>query len=93
MPLLPPTRRTPDVQAAREALHRALKLLDTPNDPLALEDARRAAQAAADAVPYRWEARHCTEYRRNADEETCRKPTCTRCAAYKAGDPMPPTGW
>jgi hypothetical protein len=83
-------RRTPDTTAAREALHRALRLLDDQDNPLALAEARDAAQAAADAVPYPWQARHCAEYRRNAKEGTCRSRTCTRCAAFRAGDPMPP---
>ncbi|WP_262985467.1 hypothetical protein [Streptomyces antnestii] len=30
---LPPPRRAPNVQAAREALHRALRLLDDPTPP------------------------------------------------------------
>ncbi|MEU0414528.1 hypothetical protein ABZ307_43115 [Streptomyces griseorubiginosus] len=61
------TRRAPDTTAAREALHRALRLLDDTGNPDALAEARAAAQAAADAVPYPWRARHCTEYRRNAN--------------------------
>ncbi|MBX9399474.1 hypothetical protein K4749_39565 [Streptomyces sp. TRM72054] len=83
-------RRAPNTTAAREALHRALRLLDDQDNPHALAEARKAAQAAADGVPYPWQARHCAEYRRNAKEETCRSSTCTRCAAFLAGDPMPP---
>ncbi|MFE9812304.1 hypothetical protein [Streptomyces sp. NPDC005548] len=83
------TRRTPDTTAARAALHRALRLLDDQDDPHTLARARAAAQEAADAVPYPWLARHCAEYRRDANEETCNSPTCTRCAAFRAGDPMP----
>lgn len=83
-------RRAPDTTAAREALHRALRLLDDQDNPHALAEAREAAQTAADAVPYPWQARHCAEYRRNAKEDTCRSRTCTRCTAFRAGDPMPP---
>ena len=83
-------RRAPDITAAREALHRALRLLNDQGNPDALAEARAAAREAADAVPYPWQARHCAEYRRNARENTCRSRTCTRCAALKAGDPMPP---
>ncbi|MFE6904582.1 hypothetical protein ACFVFJ_48865 [Streptomyces sp. NPDC057717] len=93
MPVLPPPRRTPNTEAARQALYRALTLLNDQGNPQALEDARRAAQEAAEAVPYRWEQPYCAEYRRNMAEDTCRQPTCTRCAAYEAGDPMPLTGW
>lgn len=91
---LPPPRRTPDASAAREALHRALRLLeDDPADSRVLAEARAAAQLAAESVPYRWEQPHCAEYRRNAKEDTCRAATCTRCAAYREGDPRPLTGW
>lgn len=82
-------RRAPNTTAAREALHRALRLLDDQDNPHALAEARAAAQQAADAVPYPWQARHCSTYRRNAKEDTCNSPTCTRCAAFRAGDPMP----
>ncbi|KUN90424.1 hypothetical protein [Streptomyces caeruleatus] len=86
-------RRAPDTTAAREALHRALRLLDDQDNPDALAEARAAAQAAAqaaaDAVPYPWRATHCTANRRNAKEDTCHSSTCTRCTAFRAGDPMP----
>ena len=79
-------RRAPATTAAREALHRALRLLD---DPHALAEARAAAQAAVDAVPHPWQQPHCAEYRRNAKTDTCRSRTCTRCAAFSAGALMP----
>jgi hypothetical protein len=85
-----PVRRAPNTKVAREALHRALRLLDDQNNPHALAEAREAAQAAAEAVPYPWQARYCAEYRRTALEDTCRSATCTRCAAFRVGDPMPP---
>lgn len=81
---MPQTRRAPNTTAAKEALRRALRLLDDQDDPSALAHARAAVQAAAEAVPYPWRAPHCTEYRRNAREETCANRTCTRCAAVKA---------
>ncbi|MFJ2746202.1 hypothetical protein ACIO3O_41815 [Streptomyces sp. NPDC087440] len=84
-----PTRRTPDTTRARQALHRALRLLDDHDNPEALAEARTAAQEAADTVPYPWRARSCAQYRRNAREDTCRERTCTRCAAFRAGEPMP----
>ncbi|MGX9891397.1 hypothetical protein [Streptomyces sp. NPDC002276] len=87
------TRRAPDTTAAREALYRALRLLNDRDNPEALAEARAAAQEAVEAVPYPWEARYCAEYRRNAQESTCRSRTCTRCAALKAGDPMPIEGY
>lgn len=83
-----PTRR-PHTAEAREALHRALRFLDR-DDPRALDAARKAAQAAADAVPYRWQAPYCAEYRHNVRAATCQDRRCTRCATYRAGDPMPP---
>ena len=86
-------RRAPDTTAAREALHRALRLLDDQDNPHALAEARAAAQAAADTVPYTWHQPHCAEYRRNAKQDTCRNRTCTRCAALRAGDPMPITDY
>ncbi|QWB21091.1 MULTISPECIES: hypothetical protein [Streptomyces] len=70
----PVARRAPDPMKAREALHRALRLLDDQDDPHALAEARAAAQAAVDAVPYPWRAPHCAECRRNVKEATCRKP-------------------
>ncbi|MCX5442882.1 MULTISPECIES: hypothetical protein [unclassified Streptomyces] len=79
--------------AAREALLRALKLLDDRDDPQALNRAREAAQLAAEAVPYRWEAPHCSERRHTYQRDTCARPTCTRCAAFEAGGPTPLTGW
>ncbi|MFJ8932049.1 hypothetical protein ACIRLA_36315 [Streptomyces sp. NPDC102364] len=90
---LPPPRRAPDVEAAREALERALLLLDAPTDPHMLAMARAVAQAAAEAIPYRWEQPRCAEFRRNSGLDTCRAATCTRCAAYRAGDAPPLTGW
>lgn len=84
------TLRAPDTTAAREALQRALRLLNDTDNPRALAGARAAAQEAADAVPYPWRAQYCSEYRRNANEDTCRSRTCTRCAAFRAGDPLPP---
>ncbi|WP_217200860.1 hypothetical protein [Streptomyces buecherae] len=86
----PTARRAPDITQAREALHRALRLLEDQDDPRALDRAREAAQAAADAVPYTWRAPHCSAYRRNMKAPTCRQPACTRCAAFAAGEPMPP---
>ncbi|MGW6487130.1 hypothetical protein [Streptomyces sp. NPDC055056] len=86
-------RRAPDTTQAREALNRALRHLDDHDNPHALAHARAAAQEAVDAVPYPWLGRNCTEYRRNAKEETCRSRTCTRCAAFRAGDPMPPADY
>ncbi|MGW6796636.1 hypothetical protein [Streptomyces chartreusis] len=82
-------RRAPDTTAACEALRRALRLLDDQEDPQALDEARAAAQAAADAVPYPWRAPHCAQFRRNMKKDACRIPTCTRCVAFKAGDLMP----
>ncbi|QIB49483.1 hypothetical protein [Streptomyces aureoverticillatus] len=82
-------RRAPDTQAAREALYRALRLLNDRENPLALAEARKAAQEAAEAVPYPWQAPHCAEYRRNAKNDACRSRTCTRCAAVRAGDRIP----
>lgn len=82
-------RRAPDTTAAREALHRALRLLDDQDNPNALAEARAAAQTAVDAVPYPWRQPHCAEYRRNAREDTCHSRTSTRCAALRAADPMP----
>ncbi|MFB8000245.1 hypothetical protein ACFC4G_46715 [Streptomyces sp. NPDC056002] len=93
MPVLPPPRRTPDTEAARQALLQALRHLDSHNDPQALDRARKAAQKAAEAIPYRWEQPYCAEYRRIMAVDTCRQLNCTRCAAYQAGDPMPLTGW
>ncbi|MGW2082904.1 hypothetical protein ACWCOW_39450 [Streptomyces sp. NPDC001939] len=94
MPVLPPPRRAPDTEAARQALLQALKHLDDQaGDPQALDLAREAAQKAAEAIPYRWEQPCCAEYRRIMAVDTCRQLTCTRCAAYRAGDPMPLTGW
>lgn len=81
-----PARRTPDVTAAREALSRALRLL---NDPQSLDSARDEAQRAVAAIPYLWRAPHCNQRRRNLNRETCGQTTCTRCTAYEAGDPMP----
>lgn len=52
-------RRAPDTTVAREALYRALRLLDDQGNPHALAEAREAARTAADAVPYPWQARHC----------------------------------
>ncbi|MGW1615150.1 hypothetical protein ACWCQZ_38045 [Streptomyces sp. NPDC002285] len=82
-------RRAPDTTAAREALHRALRLLDDQDNPHALDEARAAAQAAVEAMPYPWRAPHCAQFRRNMREDACRNQTCTRCAALRAGDPMP----
>ncbi|MFJ8954282.1 hypothetical protein ACIRO1_29715 [Streptomyces sp. NPDC102381] len=90
---LPPPRRAPGVEVAREALERALLLLDAPTNPNMLAMARTAAEAAAEAIPYRWEQPYCAEYRRNSKMDTCRADTCTRCAAYRAGDAPPLTGW
>uniref|UniRef100_A0AAU2AHM1 Uncharacterized protein n=1 Tax=Streptomyces sp. NBC_00093 TaxID=2975649 RepID=A0AAU2AHM1_9ACTN len=88
-----PTRRAPNTAAAKEALHRALRLLDDQERPDALDRAREAARAAVDAVPYPWRAPHCTEFRRRSKEKTCSNHACTRCAAVKAGDPMPVDDW
>ncbi|GAA4703967.1 hypothetical protein [Streptomyces youssoufiensis] len=83
-------RRAPDITQARAALHRALQFLEDQDDPRALDRAREAAQAAADAVPYPWRAPHCATYRRNMKAQTCRQSTCTRCVAFAAGESMPP---
>jgi hypothetical protein len=81
-----PARRTPDVAAAREALSHALRLL---GDPQTLDSAREEAQRAVAAIPYPWRAPHYNQRRRNLGRETCGQPTCSRCAAYEAGEPMP----
>ncbi|WP_326840942.1 hypothetical protein OHB33_00075 [Streptomyces sp. NBC_01558] len=86
-------RRAPDTTQAREALHRALRHVDDHDNPHALAHARAAAQEAVDAMPYPWLGRNCAEYRRTANEETCRSRTRTRCAAFRAGDPMPPADY
>jgi hypothetical protein len=42
------------VTRAKEALHRALWLLEQPEDPEAIEAARDEVQLALDAIPYPW---------------------------------------
>jgi hypothetical protein len=75
------------VTAAEAKLQRALELLREPR-PGALAEAHRAAQDAVEAVPYPWKQPHCNEYRQRMQSPTCVNPTCTRCAAAKAGEDL-----
>lgn len=88
----PPPGHVPDTRPARRALHQALALLDTPNDPAALTRARQAAWHAFHLVPYPWQAPDCENTRRGWGTPTCLDQGCTRCATYEAGYPLSETG-
>jgi hypothetical protein len=80
----------PGLQAGREELEQALRLISSPTEPGALTAARSAVRRALRVIPQSCPDQLCYEERWrsrnhwNGPRDVCSRPTCGRCLPLKA---------